>query len=61
VKRKRLIDSIKFDDCLSCRHFLSDDCVHCDSGELFQLDPDVDDAEPTDNELMASLRDDDDE
>ena len=42
----------KFDECLSCRHFVSSRCRGCDAGEFFEPDDDETE-EPSDDELMT--------
>jgi hypothetical protein len=41
----------KFQDCITCKHFLSPKCRQCKVGEHYESKDD--DEEPSDNELMA--------
>lgn len=41
----------KFDECGSCKHFVSNKCRLCQAGEFFE--PEDDDEEPTEAELMS--------
>lgn len=41
----------KFDECISCKHFVSNKCKRCDAGEFFEIEDD--DEEPSDDELMT--------
>ena len=45
----------KFDECGTCRHFVSRKCKACTNGEFFELE--VDEEDPTDDELMNLYRD----
>lgn len=36
ILTKEIIDNLKFEDCISCKHILSKMCNGCDSGENFR-------------------------
>jgi hypothetical protein len=44
----------KFDDCLSCKHFVSSKCRRCQVGEFFEPEDEVE--EPTDDDLMTMFQ-----
>jgi hypothetical protein len=48
---------MKFEDCLTCRHMLSDLCDDCNFGEHFEFDTDANLEQPNDSELIAMVRD----
>ena len=54
---KRLVECMKFEDCLTCRHMLSDLCDDCNFGEHFEFDTDANLEQPNDSELIAMVRD----